>query len=95
MKHGLWTTLGQLTDGSPHTFPRAAQKLSLASKRKKPHPPPSPATRGAPTYPSDFSGVLQLWPPPVPPCLLRAAVKAKGKDSPGSAGKVGPALVWV
>ncbi|XP_036847595.2 kinesin-like protein KIF26A isoform X1 [Manis javanica] len=76
-------------------FIRAAQKLSLASKRKKPHPPPSPATRGAPTYPSDFSGVLQLWPPPVPPCLLRAAVKAKGKDSPGSAGKVKVMLrIW-
>ncbi|KAK2497840.1 hypothetical protein MC885_006943 [Smutsia gigantea] len=74
-------------------FIRAAQKLSLASKRKKPHSPPSPATRHAPTYPSDFSGVLQLWPPPVPPCLLRAAAKAK--DSPSGAGKVKVMLrIW-
>lgn len=65
---------------------RAAQKLSLASKRKKPHPPPAPATRGTSTYPTDFSGVLQLWPPPVPPCLLRAASKVK--DNPSSVGKV-------
>lgn len=72
-------------------FSRAAQKLSLASKRKKPHPPPAPATRGASTYPTDFSGVLQLWPPPAPPCLLRAASKAK--DNPSSIGKVGPALI--
>nr|KAF6500545.1 kinesin family member 26A [Molossus molossus] len=74
-------------------FVRAAQKLSLASKRKKPHPPPAPATRGTSTYPTDFSGVLQLWPPPVPPCLLRAASKAK--DNPSSVGKVKVMLrVW-
>ncbi|XP_054571399.1 kinesin-like protein KIF26A [Eptesicus fuscus] len=73
-------------------FVRAAQKLSLA-KRKKPHPPPAPAARGAAPYPTDFSGVLQLWPPPVPPCLLRAAAKAK--DHPSSAGKVKVMLrVW-
>lgn len=69
-------------------FIRAAQKLSLASKRKKHHPPPAPTTRGSSTYPTDFSGTLQLWPPPVPPCLLRAASKAK--ENPSSFGKVGP-----
>ncbi|XP_044930365.1 kinesin-like protein KIF26A isoform X2 [Mustela putorius furo] len=66
-------------------FIRAAQKLSLASKRKKPHPPPAPSARSASPYPTDFSGVLQLWPPPTPPCLLRAASKVK--DNPGSIGK--------
>ncbi|XP_032201352.1 kinesin-like protein KIF26A isoform X2 [Mustela erminea] len=74
-------------------FIRAAQKLSLASKRKKPHPPPAPAARSASPYPTDFSGVLQLWPPPTPPCLLRAASKVK--DNPGSIGKVKVMLrVW-
>ncbi|XP_032123554.1 kinesin-like protein KIF26A isoform X2 [Sapajus apella] len=74
-------------------FIRAVQKLSLASKRKKPHPPPPPASRGASTYPTDFSGVLQLWPPPAPPCLLRAT--SKTKDNPGSIGKVKVMLrIW-
>ncbi|KAM5178558.1 kinesin-like protein KIF26A isoform 2-T2 [Callospermophilus lateralis] len=74
-------------------FIRAAQKLSLASKRKKHHPPPAPAARGTSTYPTDFSGVLQLWPPPAPPCLLRAA--SKTKDNPGSFGKVKVMLrIW-
>ncbi|ELK01252.1 Kinesin-like protein KIF26A, partial [Pteropus alecto] len=74
-------------------FVRAAQKLSLAAKRKKPHPPPAPAARGTSTYPTDFSGVLQLWPPPAPPCLLRASSKAK--DNPSSVGKVKVVLrVW-
>ncbi|KAB0369469.1 hypothetical protein FD755_019474 [Muntiacus reevesi] len=74
-------------------FLRAAQKLSLASKRKKPSPPPPPAPRRASTYPTDFSGVLQLWPPPAPPCLLRAISKAK--DNPSSVGKVKVMLrIW-
>ncbi|KAM5337780.1 kinesin-like protein KIF26A [Glossophaga mutica] len=74
-------------------FIRAVQKLSLASKRKKPQPPPAPTSRGASTHPTDFSGALQLWPPPVPPCLLRASSKAK--DNPSSVGKVKVMLrVW-
>ncbi|XP_078303914.1 kinesin-like protein KIF26A isoform X3 [Panthera onca] len=74
-------------------FIRAAQKLNLASKRKKPHPPPAPAARGASPYPTDFSGVLQLWPPPTPPCLLRAASKVK--DNLGGVGKVKVMLrIW-
>ncbi|XP_037687630.1 kinesin-like protein KIF26A isoform X2 [Choloepus didactylus] len=72
-------------DSGPHLLlpPRAAQKLSLASKRRKgPLPPP---TRSAPAHPTDFSGALHLWPPPAPPGLLRAAPKAK--DDPSVAGK--------
>ncbi|XP_048218600.1 LOW QUALITY PROTEIN: kinesin-like protein KIF26A [Perognathus longimembris pacificus] len=73
-------------------FIRAAQKLSLAPKRKKTPPPPAPAARGTCAYPTDFSGVLQLWPPPAPPCLLRAA---KAKDNPGGFGKVKVMLrIW-
>nr|XP_055042324.1 kinesin-like protein KIF26A isoform X2 [Misgurnus anguillicaudatus] len=65
---------------------RAAQKLNL-SKRKKPQPlPPSPPDPEEPFFYTDgFSAALQLSPPPVPPCLLRAGSKVK--DSPGM-GKV-------
>nr|XP_058146965.1 LOW QUALITY PROTEIN: kinesin-like protein KIF26A [Dasypus novemcinctus] len=73
-------------------FMRAAQKLSLAAKRKRGPPPPAPA-RTASTYPTDFSGALRLWPPPAPPCLLRAAPKAK--DSTCGVGKVRVVLrIW-
>ncbi|XP_046692695.1 kinesin-like protein KIF26A isoform X1 [Silurus meridionalis] len=68
-------------------FIRAAQKLNL-SKRKKPQPPPplSPPDPDEPFfYTEGFSVALQLSPPPVPPCLLRAG--AKVKDCPGM-GKV-------
>uniref|UniRef100_A0A672NAH4 Kinesin family member 26A n=1 Tax=Sinocyclocheilus grahami TaxID=75366 RepID=A0A672NAH4_SINGR len=65
---------------------QAAQKLNL-SKRKKPQPlPPSPPDPEEPFFYTDgFSAALQLSPPPVPPCLLRAGSKVK--DSPGM-GKV-------
>uniref|UniRef100_A0A671NGF1 Kinesin-like protein KIF26A n=1 Tax=Sinocyclocheilus anshuiensis TaxID=1608454 RepID=A0A671NGF1_9TELE len=68
-----------------HPF-MAAQKLNL-SKRKKPQPlPPSPPDPEEPFFYTDgFSAALQLSPPPVPPCLLRAGSKVK--DSPGM-GKV-------
>ncbi|XP_047657865.1 kinesin-like protein KIF26A isoform X2 [Tachysurus fulvidraco] len=61
----------------------AAQKLNL-SKRKKPQPPPppSPPDPDEPLFYTDgFSSALQLSPPPVPPCLLRAGSKVK--DCPG------------
>ncbi|XP_060735683.1 kinesin-like protein KIF26A isoform X4 [Tachysurus vachellii] len=62
----------------------AAQKLNLSSKRKKTQPPmlqpPEPSI-----YPTNFSSILQLSPPPAPPCLLRASSKAK--ENPGM-GKV-------
>lgn len=83
---------GDSSEGRPPVPSRAAQKLSLAAKRRKPHPPPAPAARGTSAYPTDFSGVLQLWPPPAPPCLLRAGAKAK--DNPSGVGKVGPAPPW-
>ncbi|KAL0969081.1 hypothetical protein UPYG_G00222390 [Umbra pygmaea] len=58
-------------------FIRAAQKLNLSSKRKK-QQPPSPLQPGAQEpsiYPTNFSGILQLSPPPAPPCLLRSVSK--------------------
>uniref|UniRef100_A0A672ZLB8 Kinesin family member 26Aa n=1 Tax=Sphaeramia orbicularis TaxID=375764 RepID=A0A672ZLB8_9TELE len=70
-------------------FFRAAQKLSL-SRRKKPPPGlgpgpgPGQSSAEAPgtlVYTGGFSGALQLSPPPVPPCLLRAGSKVK--DMPG------------
>ncbi|XP_037393856.1 kinesin-like protein KIF26A isoform X4 [Pygocentrus nattereri] len=68
-------------------FLRAAQKLNL-SKRKKLHPPPPPSPPDLDEpffYTEGFSATLQVSPPPVPPCLLRAGSKVK--DSPGM-GKV-------
>uniref|UniRef100_A0A3P9CDN7 Kinesin family member 26A n=1 Tax=Maylandia zebra TaxID=106582 RepID=A0A3P9CDN7_9CICH len=63
---------------------RAAQKLNLSSKRKKNLPsllnPQEPSI-----YPTNFSGILQVSPPPAPPCLLRAVSKVK--ENPGM-GKV-------
>ncbi|KFP32674.1 Kinesin-like KIF26A, partial [Colius striatus] len=57
-----------------------AQKLNLSSKRKKYHPP-LPHTHDFSIYATNFSGILQLCPPPAPPCLLRAVSKIK--DNPG------------
>ncbi|KFU85563.1 Kinesin-like KIF26A, partial [Chaetura pelagica] len=57
-----------------------AQKLNLSSKRKKCHPP-LPHTHDFSIYATNFSGILQLCPPPAPPCLLRAVSKIK--DNPG------------
>ncbi|XP_073672580.1 kinesin-like protein KIF26A [Garra rufa] len=74
------------TSSAASFFLRAAQKLNL-SKRKKPQPlPPSPPDPEEPFFYTDgFSAALQLSPPPVPPCFLRAGSKVK--DSPGM-GKV-------
>ncbi|XP_016372165.1 kinesin-like protein KIF26A [Sinocyclocheilus rhinocerous] len=74
------------TSSAASFFLRAAQKLNL-SKRKKCQPlPPSPPDPEVPFFYTDgFSAALQLSPPPVPPCLLRAGSKVK--DSPGM-GKV-------
>ncbi|PIO37446.1 hypothetical protein AB205_0150380, partial [Aquarana catesbeiana] len=58
----------------------AAQKLNLSSKRKKYHPP-LPHSREYSSFLTNFSGILQLCPPPAPPCLMRAVSKIK--DNPG------------
>lgn len=63
---------------------RAAQKLNLSSKRKK-HPPSLLHPQEPSIYPTNFSGILQVSPPPAPPCLLRAVSKVK--ENPGM-GKV-------
>lgn len=66
---------------------RAAQKLSLSRRKKSQSgPASSPAEAPGPLlYTGGFSGALQLSPPAVPPCLLRA--RSKVKDKPGM-GKV-------
>ncbi|XP_054432657.1 kinesin-like protein KIF26B [Pteronotus mesoamericanus] len=60
-------------------FARAAQKLNLSSKKKKHRPSTSVAE--PPLFATSFSGILQISPPPAPPCLLRAVNKVK--DAPG------------
>ncbi|XP_058470899.1 kinesin-like protein KIF26A isoform X1 [Solea solea] len=65
-------------------FIRAAQKLNLSSKRKK-HQPSLLHSQEPSIYPTNFSGILQVSPPPAPPCLLRAVSKVK--ENPGM-GKV-------
>ena len=47
---------------------RAAQKLNITSRKKKKHHPAEPEP---PPFPTNFGGVIQLNPPPAPPCLLR------------------------
>ncbi|XP_030052321.1 kinesin-like protein KIF26B [Microcaecilia unicolor] len=61
-------------------FARAAQKLNLSSKKKKNRPSPSSVSE-PPPFSTNFSGILQISPPPAPPCLLRAVNKVK--DNPG------------
>ncbi|OCT68437.1 kinesin-like protein KIF26A isoform X2 [Xenopus laevis] len=68
------------TSAAASFFIRAAQKLNLSSKRKKYHPP-LPHSQEYSTYTTNFSGILQLCPPPAPPCLMRAVSKVK--DNPG------------
>lgn len=68
------------TSAAASFFIRAAQKLNLSSKRKK-HHAPLLHSHDFSIYPTNFSGVLQMCPPPAPPCLLRAVSKIK--DNPG------------
>ncbi|XP_037605821.1 kinesin-like protein KIF26A isoform X1 [Sebastes umbrosus] len=81
------TQTSQPASAAAAFFIRAAQKLSL-SRRKKSQPgtATSPSEDPGPLlYTGGFSGALQLSPPAVPPCLLRAGSKVK--DTPGM-GKV-------
>ncbi|KAL6105683.1 kif26a [Pungitius sinensis] len=75
----LWSSIA-----APQLLPRAAQKLNLSSKRKK-HQPSLLHPQEPSIYPTNFSGILQVSPPPAPPCLLRAVSKVK--ENPGM-GKV-------
>uniref|UniRef100_A0AAY4BEP8 Kinesin motor domain-containing protein n=1 Tax=Denticeps clupeoides TaxID=299321 RepID=A0AAY4BEP8_9TELE len=68
------------TSAAASFFARAAQKLNLSSKKKKQRPAPLVAC-DPPLFPTNFSGILQMSPPPAPPCLLRAVNKVK--DNPG------------
>uniref|UniRef100_A0A673YRM2 Kinesin family member 26A n=1 Tax=Salmo trutta TaxID=8032 RepID=A0A673YRM2_SALTR len=85
--HTSTPTSTQSASAAASFFIRAAQKLNLSSKRKK-HQPPSllhPGAQEPSIYPTNFCGILQLSPPPAPPCLLRAVSKVK--ENPGM-GKV-------
>ncbi|XP_038671452.1 LOW QUALITY PROTEIN: kinesin-like protein KIF26B [Scyliorhinus canicula] len=73
------------TSAAASFFARAAQKLNLSSKKKKHHRSPRSEVSESPPFPTNFSGILQMSPPPAPPCLLRAINKVK--DNPGM-GKV-------
>ncbi|XP_045915856.1 kinesin-like protein KIF26A [Micropterus dolomieu] len=85
--HSIATQTSHPPSAAAAFFIRAAQKLSL-SRRKKSQPGPASSPGEAPgplLYTGGFSGALQLSPPAVPPCLLRAGSKVK--DTPGM-GKV-------
>ncbi|GAB1604540.1 kinesin-like protein KIF26B [Argonauta hians] len=64
------------TSSASSFFARAAQKLNISSKKKKKiHIDPE-----LPTFPTSFSEIIRLNPPPAPPYLLRNAGKMQ---SPG------------
>uniref|UniRef100_UPI00398E4B3D kinesin-like protein KIF26B n=1 Tax=Pristiophorus japonicus TaxID=55135 RepID=UPI00398E4B3D len=74
---------GRISSGSSAAasfFIRAAQKLNLSSKQKKNHPLLQHSHELS-NCRTNFSGILQVSPPPAPPCLLRAVCKVK--DNPG------------
>lgn len=75
---------------------RAAQKLSLSRRKKSQSgPASSPAEAPGPLlYTGGFSGALQLSPPAIPPCLLRAGSKVKDKPGMGKVRSL-PRMPWV
>ncbi|XP_078590135.1 kinesin-like protein KIF26B isoform X8 [Branchiostoma floridae x Branchiostoma japonicum] len=61
------------TSAAASFFARAAQKLNLASKKRKKHAPePQPEL---PVFPTNFGDLLKASPPAVPPCFLRTSSK--------------------
>ncbi|CAJ1077787.1 kinesin-like protein KIF26A [Xyrichtys novacula] len=85
--HSIATQTSQPPSAAASFFIRAAQKLSLSRRKKSQPGPASPPSEvpGLLLYTGGFSGALQLSPPAIPPCLLRAGSKVK--DTPGM-GKV-------
>ncbi|KAM6915499.1 kinesin-like protein KIF26A [Xenentodon cancila] len=84
--HSIGTQTSQPPSAAVAFFIRTAQKFSLSRRKKSQQGPCYPPTvvPGQLVYTGGFSGALQLSPPAVPPCLLRAGSKM---DTPGM-GKV-------
>ncbi|KAM3603201.1 uncharacterized protein V6R79_018225 [Siganus canaliculatus] len=61
----------------------AAQRLSLSHRKRRGPSSPPPEASGPLLYTGGFCGALQLSPPAVPPCLLRAGSKVKDKPGMG------------
>lgn len=85
--HSVSTQTSQPPSAAAAFLIRAAHKLSLSRRKKSPPGSASPPGESPEPllYTGGFSGALQLSPPAVPPCLLRAGSKVK--DTPGM-GKV-------
>ncbi|CAI5684818.1 kinesin-like protein KIF26A isoform X1 [Oreochromis niloticus] len=85
--HSIGTQTSQPPSAAAAFLIRAAHKLSLSRRKKSPPGSASPPGQspGPLLYTGGFSGALQLSPPAIPPCLLRAGSKVK--DTPGM-GKV-------
>ncbi|KAM9354908.1 kinesin-like protein KIF26A [Pholidichthys leucotaenia] len=81
--HSIGTQPSRPPSATAAFFIRVAQKLSVTLRRRSQPGPPSPPSEGPGPlwYTGGFSGALQLAPPPIPPCLLRAGSKVK--DTPG------------
>ncbi|XP_036066479.1 kinesin-like protein KIF26A [Oryzias melastigma] len=84
--HSIATQTSQPLSGAAAFFIRAAQKFSLPRRRKSQLEPSSQSAKGPSPpllYTGGFSGALQLSPPAVPPCLLRAGSKVKDTPAMG------------
>ncbi|XP_068198640.1 kinesin-like protein KIF26A [Antennarius striatus] len=83
--HSIATQTSRPPSAAASFFIRAAQKLSLSRRRRSQPGPASPPGEalGPLLYTGGFSGALQLSPPAIPPCLLRAGSKVKDKPGMG------------